>query len=372
MMDDAWRRLPRERATRFWRRIAPDFRLAGNYLPGFLFFGMAALVLYVRLAERLAPGPWLPPACALPLAAAVARVRVRTWLQPADRLFLMPAEAALAGYFRRVLLAAWPGQLAVAGATGVAAWPLVRVQGDMPFASYGAVIAGLLLLKSANLPMWWREQQLADGRIRRLAALLRGLATWGAIWLGLAHGAAAQLCAGGLLYAALALVFRSAARHPLHWERLIALEERMLASWRRFLGQFVDAEEGKAAGRDHPLARLAGRAWLAPGQAYRYAYALIWLRSPLFGMTLRLTATGTVLAALADGLALKAGIAALFAVLLRIQLRELGRGEGAAMRELLLPLPEENRRKAARDIGRAAWVAGAVMLAIPAVLSAAG
>jgi ABC-2 type transport system permease protein len=371
MSADRMEKLARERADRFWRRIMPELRLFGNYLPGFFLAGLVALFLYDRLIGQMEPAPWLPAACALPVTAAAAWVRVRTWLQPADPVFLMPAEPGMGGYVRRVMRAAWPGQLLAAAGTALAVWPLFRVQGIMTFGAYGAVILALLVLKTANMLLWWREQQMADGRIRAVFAFARWTGSFLSVLAGLLHGAVFLLMLAAFLAAVSLIGDRGVARFGFNWERMVALEQRALASWRRFLGQFTETETEGVAARPNPLARLAGFIRHAPENAGHYLYLLVWLRSPLFGITLRLTATGAAIAAAIGDVWLKAGIGALFAAALHVQLKELGRDEGTAERGHLLPLSEESRRKAARDARRAAWCFCAALLAMPALVAAA-
>jgi ABC-2 type transport system permease protein len=369
MIADRMGKLARERADRFWRRIMPELRLFGHYLPGFFLVGLVALFLYDRLIEQLQPAPWLPAMCALPVTASVAWVRVRTWLQPADPVFVMPAESAMGGYVRQVILAAWPGQLLAAAGTALAVWPLFRVQGVMTFGAYGAVIFALLVLKTANMLLWWREQQMAHGRIRAVFALLRWAGTFLSVLAGLLLGAAVLLICAAFLVSVLLTGGRRVVRFALNWERMIALERRALAAWRRFLGQFAATETDGGAARPNPFARLAGFIRHAPENAGHYLYLLVWLRSPLFGITLRLTAIGTAIAAAVGDAWLKAGIGVLFAAALHVQLKELGRDEGAVEREHLLPLPEAGRKKAARDVRAIVWFVGTLLLAVPAVLS---
>lgn len=371
MKEQAWDRLHKERSDRFWRRILPELRVAGNYLPGFFFVGLAALFLYDRLTGELAPSPWIPPACALLLAAAVAGVRVRTYVEPADPVFLMPAEAHLNRYFRRCLFAAWPGQLALAAAAALAVWPLYRVQGTAAFTDWLPVMAVLPVFKTVHLVLWWQEQHMADGRLRRLFAGLRFAAAFAAIAAGLRHGVAASLLLGGISLLVLALAVRLPARLPVHWHRLIALEDKARRSWWRFLRQMAEPEGARVPAADHPFTRLARLIRHRPDNACRYLYVLTWLRSPLFGMTVRWVATGVVLAALAGGIGVKAGIGVLFAAVLHVQLKELGRGDGAAERDVLLPLAQEQRKKAARQVRLAIWLIGAGLLAAPAGLSLA-
>lgn len=369
MKESGLGRLRQERSNRFWQRMVPELRLAGNYLPGFLIAGVAALFLYDRFLERLAPAPWIVPACALLLGAAACSVRVRTYVEPADAVFLAPAEKALDGYFLRSLMTAWPGQLVIMIAAALAVWPLFRIRGTMEFSDYPALIADLLFLKTANLLLWWREQQMARERTRRLFAFLRFLASCLAAYAGLRFGVAYGLLAAGL--AALAL-FAAGHRVPgfaIHWERLIRLERQALGTWRRFLGQIVELEGGEERAIRNPLARLAGRIRHAPERAFLYLNVLLWLRSPLFGLSLRLIGVGILIGAAAGGLIVKAGIGALFAAALHLQLKELEQGAQEDGRLVLLPLPGQARLSAAGKLRRTIWLAGTILLFAPAAIS---
>lgn len=366
MKDREWQQLRRERSARYWGRLLPDLRVAGNYLPGFFILGLVAMLLYDRLLKGLSPASWIWPVSALGLVAAFVPVRIRTYAEQADSVFLLPAEQQMIRVYRRALVSAWPSQMAGLVVTAVVVWPLFRIQGMMDKYAYMYVIAALLLLKTVNMLLWWQEQQLVAGRIRGLFAGLRFVAGYGAIAAGLWQGFAAALLTGGACYLLLVLGYRVPERHLLNWERLIRLEQRARKSWRRFIGQMTEGEQNREEARPNPLARLAERIRYGPEQAFRYLYLLVWLRSPLFGLCVRLVATGIVLAAFAGDVLLQAGIGALFAAALHLQLKELQRRDDVAEQAFLLPVPAPSRIASVVRLRLQLWLAGTVLLLLPA------
>lgn len=366
MKHPGWHKLRRERSARYWEELLPDLRVAGNYLPGFFIWGMAALFLYDRLLEGLTPNPWILFVVALILAVFLVPIRVRTYAEQADRVFLLPAEQAMARVYRRALVTAWPVQLFWVAAAGFVAWPLFRLLDTMDLSAYMRFIAALLVLKTVHMALWWQEQHLVDGRIRRLFAGLRFVAGYAAVASGLWQGAAAALLAGGAGGLLLVWGYRYPARHVLNWERLIDVERRARRTWRRFLGQMTDGDAGSDEAGSNPLAGLARHMKYGPEQTFRYLYVLIWLRSPLFGMCVRLVATGVVLAAFAGDALLQAGIGALFACALYLQLKELQQWGMVSEQAYLLPLPEQSRLAAVGRLRLSLWLAGTVLLLLPA------
>lgn len=371
MKHPAWHRLRRERAARYWGKLLPELRVAGNYLPGFFVMGLTVLFLYNRLLDGLTPGPWILPVAAFTLALFLVPVRVRTYAEQADKVFLSATEGEMARVYRRALAAAWPVQLFWVAAAGFAVWPLFRLLGTMEIAAYLGFIIALLVLKTVHMALWWQEQQMAGGRVRRLFAGLRFLAGCAAIAAGLWQGAAWALLIGGVTGLLLVAGYRIPGRHLLNWERLIELERRARKGWRRFLGQMTDADDSREEAWQNPLARLARHMAFGPNQTFRYLYVLIWLRSSLFGMCVRLVAAGSVLAAFAGDVWLRAGIGVLFAAALHLQLKELQHWGRAAEQEYLLPLPEQNRLDAVRQLRLRLWLAGTALLLVPAVIALA-
>ncbi|GAB2676436.1 ABC transporter permease [Paenibacillus thermoaerophilus] len=342
--------LRKRRSAEFWRFAAPYLREAGGSLPGLLAISGLGIYLYRSFLSDM---PENFPTIAV-LTAALGCVAVwtpiRTYVREPDRVYLMPAESALGGYFKAALRSAFWWQAALAAALLWIAWPLYRAGGgEQP---YGLVLAVLWLVKALNVYAVWQQTYLREQSHRRLAAAGRAVATFASVYAALAYPAPVALIAAGVCFVVwFCAVLRIPPRHSLGWETLIDLERRQRLRWISALNPFTDVPREEAAvKRRGALGRLARMIPMRERYAYDYLYALTWLRSELFGMTVRLTALGAVLLVAVDGNWQRAAVYAAAALLTGRQLRELaafhpGFGYGPT-----LSLPPERRQASLRRV----------------------
>ncbi|MEO3947927.1 ABC transporter permease [Gorillibacterium sp. CAU 1737] len=285
--------LYRERTARWRRRVFPYWRDVLRSGAGMLvlLLLLSAGPAYTWALEQMPPDfPYLWIAVPV-LAAAVYRSPIRTHLEAADRVFLLPAEPRMAGYLWSARRSAAIRQAILLLIALGALWPLyLRAEGTaaMPFA--GALVAALAA-KAAAFGAAAAEPRLTRPSLRGAAALLRAvlaLHTAYALWrFGPLAGVTAAAGDGAALMALLA-AWR---RQPLPWERLIALEERQAARYYHFLSWFTDVPELTGTVRKRRLlGALTSRLSFRPESAPLYLYALTYMRREPFGLALRSTA----------------------------------------------------------------------------------
>ena len=374
--EDLLRQLWRSRANAFRAEVAPYFRYVAQS-------GFGLLVTALLLAAAIQYTLWLnefPPDVPLGLYGAawlwLAAVwaPMRTYLQEADTVFLLPMErAALNVYIRPLLVrAAAGGAIRALGAFALLAPLYVRAPHTL------ATAAGrplwLLAAAFAAIGAWnawgaWRERQTIEALPRMLLRLARYGATIAAAW-GLLNAPLAPALAFAALAAWLVTALgRLPRRQVLPWERLIREEARARLRWQRFLSWFVDIPlEGWRPARRRWAAWAGDRLPWDRRHMWHYLYAKTFVRGETFGAWLRWHAVIGLLmlvfrASLADWALLVIGV-----LVGGVQLHELRRIRFPPL-IVTLPLPEEDvRRQAAARVAQAAGAAGTLFLWLVSVL----
>ncbi|WP_054950335.1 ABC transporter permease [Numidum massiliense] len=239
---------------------------------------------------------WLPtdfPAYALMavvVSLALTQTSVRTFIQPADVVFLLPLESEMQHYFRRCLTYSVFMQVVKVGAVMALLLPLYRARiGDET--GFLIALAFVALFKAWNVYAHFRELHLQNGRGVHIAFRLAANVL---LTVPLFYGGSVLLYTliAALILAMLTLYYRKVGagnRYP--WYTFVALEQRRVNALYTFASFFVDVP--------HILQRTKARAWLAvllqripygARNTHLYLYARTFLRSgEYFSLFLRLT-----------------------------------------------------------------------------------
>ncbi|MCM3746844.1 ABC transporter permease [Paenibacillus pasadenensis] len=320
---------------------------------------------------------------------------MRTWLKPADIVFLMPREGAMGPYTRRSLRHTLPGGLLLSAAVLLLYWPIrAHVPQDALTGWSPAlfpVLAALLALKLLAGAAAWRERQIAWPASRMLLKAVRlALTAWLIyVWLT-AHPLTALLMTLPSLFLWWA-ASRLPARHGLPWERLIQEEERTEGRYMGFFGWFTDVPSQPSSVRSRPyFSWIAAVIPLRRRSTYTYLYSLSAARTELGGMLLRLTLIGMLCSYwLGDSVWLGGWGAAvctlLFLVIAGLQSSALVSWHRHTVWRHVYPLPELERLRSAAVVDRFVlaviavllWLSGCLPLLLdgallPAVLAGAG
>lgn len=290
------------------------------------------------------PMGWIMALLLFPLAAWSS---FRTYMKPADTVFLLPVETKMNAYFAPAWRAGIVGKLLVTWLVMLVAWPIyIRVQPD----DHANLWASLLLVLGLKLLFAygaWQEHRMVSARQASVFALLRWLLAAGIAiaWFILPLlPAVAAVVVGAALYA---LALRFPAKHRVPWERLIAVERAQAGRAMRMLGWFVDVPTQDP--------RVYRRRWLSgvgksipwkPEEAYRFLLTRAFIRGDLLGMAVRLSAVGFVLMLLARVSWLGGALLLLFTFMIGVQLNGLRRQHTDSLWLSLYPLPEDSRRRA--------------------------
>ncbi|MBB6675649.1 ABC transporter permease [Cohnella nanjingensis] len=373
-------RPPRNAKLREWRSgRAAAFR--GEVLPyvryvfqsGFALvlsaIGITLLAWYAGLLSKM-PTAWpadIVGTAALALASVYAPLR--TYMEPADTVYLLPVERALLSDVLRpsVRRAGIAGGLRALAVFAVFAPLYVRAPVTADAAPAGTAGWIALALSFALLGGWnayaaWGERRCASAAwrfwLRGARWAVTALAAWALLTKALALSLPFAVLAAALVSAASLL----AARHALPWDRVIAEEQGARRRWKGFLGWFVDVpNESPSPARRAWIAWIGDRLPRTRRYAWHYLYVKTMLRGEAFGAFWRWNAVLAVILAFAKQPSVDMIAYAIAVAVGGLQLTELGRIRFAEHASVV-PLPPEGRRLAAAAAVRMAGVAAAVLL----------
>lgn len=294
----------KQRRLRFLKEIAPYvlYSLRSGLAALIIILMFVAMFFYGRLLEDMPSDfPAIPVVVAL-VGVIVVYSPVRTYIREADTLFLLPAESPMKQYFRTATLNAAIGQSIAVVVAWLVLWPLYQAagksqsitmtlgEGPWPF------IVGLVLLlamKWWSLYNSWREMQLRERSHRRLFILIRAAATFFLLYAAASYPLLRflpLLLAATVLYT---IALRLPPDLPTHWLHLAEREQRTIRRTYRFLGWFVDVPDflGQPS-RRRALDALVRRIRHQSANTFTFLYSVIFFRSDLFGVKVRLTILG--------------------------------------------------------------------------------
>ncbi|PZD95114.1 hypothetical protein DNH61_14585 [Paenibacillus sambharensis] len=368
-MDRSLEGLWRRRSADFWKEASPYIRyMLQSGFPAFLsLVGIAFLVSYgsfLRQVPEHYPIALTGAAVLLPF---VCWSPLRSWLVPADTVFLMPRESGMKPY---ILRSARRGLIVTSIWTAVVliAFLPLYYKGTVPVHPLAAA-AVLAVLKCLHAYAAWIERRMTYSSARRLYRLLRwaltiiilvSLFTF-PLWKTLLF----LLGAAGVVYAALKLP----RKHRFPWERLIIEEARTRRGYYRFFSMFIDVPAAGTA-----VAKRAYLSWLPSLVPYRrrstytFLYTQTITRTETGGILLRLTGLGALssfFAAQSGSLNGWAAVAlcCLFTAVLGMQLGAVRHAHRYTVWQHVYPLPVATRFQSLLRAARTAHLICAVLIA---------
>lgn len=231
-----------ERMTSYWQEALRYIRLILN--SGFLFTIYVLIIIgsyYYSVFLRALPEDF--PALVVFIAVfghLLTRGNVRTFLQRADIVFLLPYEAKLDRYFSRSLLYSFLWQSAIIVVVMIVLTPLYN-----EFFSGRALpvlVFFLLVSKWWNLVATWEEQRLPYKKDRVLHFLYRAILNLVYVFFLFSEASVGYLFVFILIKCVLYYFYyrKWSHSHSLKWEYLIGQEEKRLLSFYKIANQFTD------------------------------------------------------------------------------------------------------------------------------------
>jgi ABC-2 type transport system permease protein len=369
--------LKRNRAAAFRSEIFPYFRYV--FQSGFglavsaIFF--ICVIGYTQLLREVPPSYPIGAIGMLVIALAAARAPLRTYLLPADPVFLLAMEnTVLRDYIRPALKLSLQAGVFRVLAVYMIFVPIYERAPATESAASGRSL-WLLGLVFAALGAWnaygaWQERRIAYPSRRLIFRLLRYAATLfsvGALLLGpFVPALAVSLFSAAII----TLCWRLPQRYALPWSKLIEEEEAVQRSWNRFLGWFVDLPSAESRpARRRWAAWAADRLMWDRQSAWRYLYAKTFSRGDTFGAFLRwYIVIGFIVLATSGHPAAVWPAFAVGCFVGGIQLTELGAHKWA-LSVYTLPIEPEARRPAAATVARTVGTSATLLLWAIAAMS---
>lgn len=365
------RSLRKERKAAFRREIVPYFRYV--FQSGFGLFVSAiffAFLIWYTDFIKAVPEAWPVKETGVALLFLMSiRTPLRTYLRPADPIFLLAMEdRMLDAYIAPSLKKGIATSVFCTIAAFALYWPIYSrspetsvIAENHPFIALAVLFA---LLSGFNAFGGWTERRLAD-RSRRLGTKLARWALTGLVVAGLLlKPLLASIGFMLVCVAAMTIVYRLPAKHALPWERLIEEEAGARRRWMAFLSWFVDIPT--------ETAKPAYRRWIAwagdlfPWQrkwAWHYLYAKVFLRGETFGALWRWVLITCLVVAVSGNALADAIVFGVSAVVCGLQLSELRRVRFVETADTL-PIEPERRPAAAATLARSAGIAAVLIVGI--------
>ncbi len=358
----------RKRCLSFWSSVAPYIRyvISGGLGAVLILFLTVGGYFYMKLlaaVDERFPAASVTFILLYPL---LVRIPLRTFLEEADILFLMPAETQFSPYMKRAILYSFTVRIVLPLLVWTVCWPVYKLAKDAPSSLFFVIAIVLLLIVYANVNGNRAENHFVSEATRRLYALLRWLVTLAALALPLFTVSWKALVPVLFLVAAYMVALRLPRGLSVHWERLIAEEKRHRAHVYTFLSGFVDVPELPRKVRRRrllePLARLIPH---RRQSAWTYLYLLTWIRSETLAIVLRLMVVAAIVIVFAQELWLKVTAYWIGLLLGGLQLAALSRYHQHDLWTHLYPFPAGKRLSSVRMLCRNILMGIAVLLFVP-------
>ena len=275
----------------FYVEIVKYFSLiAMGVFYSFIIFGSIFLYYYMKFFQ------WLPPFFPTEMIASLVitftflKSGVRTFVQKADVIFLMPAEAALSSYFRKSMF--YSTFIIVIKFIFILLMfsPLIK-QGGIFNAIFFITFSGLIIL---NIRLTWIEQWISTKLQKSIHKVISFLTFYTIIYLMFIGQ---WIIAGNLLIINSYLWFYVFDKKGkgINWEYLINSEEKSLLNIYKFVNLYIDVPHLK-----HSFKRRRFLGWLIKkripykqSSTYTYLFSHLFIRyNEFYYLYVRLTLIG--------------------------------------------------------------------------------
>lgn len=292
-------KLRKQRRSQFWAEIIP-------YVGYVIQSGVAVLTLllliafsawYTSFLQQLPPDLPIQLIMLILLTPFAVTSNFRTYLRPADVVFLLPEEHRMGQYLGGSYRSSMIVRLFPLLLVFLTSWPMyIRSAADpKAFWLFALVLIALRFLSTYGA---WKELFIISRstaqsyRILRLLVIGLALAAW--LW----QSESRSLIFIGLLALTYAVALRIPPRHEMPWEKLIAAEKSNSARVMLILGWFVNVPQRQQ--KVYPrkwLSRIGGSIPWKKNTAYRFLITKSFLRSDVLSITFRAVLLGILLVA---------------------------------------------------------------------------
>lgn len=285
-------RLWRERYASLMKENLTFWKYVGkSNFPGYLFLIFILLTYYYGSALKSLPKDypylWIVIPVTLPTVVASS---LRTLLQHADRVYLLPAESVMFAYFRQSFLHAALKQTIGTLLALLLIWPLYLHCTQSNAQDLPIMALLFILAKVINIASSWQETRFVYARDRMISIWFRWLGTALLLVMAFSYGVIPAL----VLTIAMSTVWIIATwpvpRHIFGWDTLIEQERRQKQRWYIFFNWFIDVPKLPVKVNRLPLlTKPVSKLSFGQNTAFVYLYALTFLRTEWLSIILRLT-----------------------------------------------------------------------------------
>jgi ABC-2 type transport system permease protein len=367
----------RERLMRFFREVVlyGQYMANGGVLIVAIFLTGMLGYYYPSLVQSIPAWVPVPVALAFVLALLVTRSPHRTFLLEADLVFLTPAENKMVRYFRKTQLYNFVIQSIGLFLILLLLLPLYKGMLKPVGVQIGLYWGVPFVLKGWNIYSSWISMRLPDKKQHFVYTLGRFFITFYLLAWVLGEGSFLineRIPYGLVIWMGLLIWFHIrlqhiSKRHAYPWYRLLEMENGLRLRFYHIANQFRDVPSLQG--------RVKRRKWLVwvselipyrKSNAGRVLFLKLFLRSAdQTGMYIRIIIISSLLIWILPGVLAKAAIALLFLFLSAMQLKGIGSQVGHQNRSSLLPIDEQQQKRAALWVRRVLLLAqGAVSLVV--------
>ncbi|WP_043933137.1 ABC transporter permease [Bacillus sp. EB01] len=220
---------------------------------------------------------------------------VYNFLKEPDKIFLIPVEEKLSGYFFRSAIVSGVIQAYVILLLLAIFMPLLAKTGDVGFGMFLPILAILLAAKAWNIAAEWKASFLGENTKLPMERLVRFFVNTAFAYLLFSwDGWLFLIPVAGLMIAYLGYFISASRQRGLKWETLIAGEEKRMNAFYRLANMFTDVPAIKeSVKRRRWLDFLLARIKYSQENAQLYLLSRTYLRSgDYLGLSVRLTVIG--------------------------------------------------------------------------------
>lgn len=274
---------------------------------------------------------------------------ISTFLSNADRIFLLPLESRLSGYFRKSIIVSFVIHAYILFLGLGVFMPLYAKVNDGDFQKYLPFLFGILVIKAINVFIRWKVQYLVETRVHLIDSCVRYAINTVFLFFLFSNAGILYLIPEAVLLIVLLLYYgKNTEDKGLKWEYLIELEEKRMAAFYRLANLFTDVPQLRdSVKRRKWLDWVVGKLAFGQDQTFSHLYVRTFLRAgDYFGLFIRLTLICMgVIFFISYGLG-QAFIALLFIYLTGFQLIPLWNHHQNKLWIRLYPIDEKQKEKA--------------------------
>lgn len=341
------RKLFAKRKSQFWGEVLPylGYVIQSGVAVVFLFLLIAFSAWYTSVVQNVPPNlpiRWIMLIILLPL---TVNSSVRTYLQQADTVFLLPQESRMKQYFSKGWVGGTIYKIVGLIIVVITLWPLYIRSDQDPKPLFASILILILLKLLSSYGSWKELGMISRGaaaayRVLRWTVVALTIASW--LWYPSLHSLIFIVLIGATYIASLAIP----AKHAVAWERLIQVEKRQASRVMMVLSWFVNVPQREQ--------RVYARRWLSrwgsgipwrKETAYRYLLVKSLVRSDIFGILVRVGVLGALLVWLTRDSLMSSVIYLVSLLIAGLQLSSLRKLHQESFWLHVYPLPVGTRRE---------------------------